>query len=114
MKSSSSAWRRESRPPPEKWRTTMLDDHNLCELDLSTIDTRALTPAEWEALKSEVVRRAHAERTRATRAFVRWLRFRWTRTRLESDPAERSCLYATPSGGSRDIASTCIRAARRD
>ena len=76
----------------------MPDDHGLCENDLSKIDIRALTPAEWEALKREVVRRAHAERARSIRAFVRWLRFRWTRMHLGSDPAEGSCTHVAQSG----------------
>jgi hypothetical protein len=42
----------------------MLNLANLSERDLSTIDTGTLTPAEWDALKREVVRRAHAGRSR--------------------------------------------------
>ena len=63
----------------------MLDDESFRGVDLSTIDIRALTTVEWEALKREVVQRAQAERARALRAVVKWLRFRWTRTRLEGE-----------------------------
>ena len=41
----------------------MLNAANLSERDLSTVDTRSLTPAEWDAFKREVVRRAHAGRS---------------------------------------------------
>ena len=42
----------------------MLNPANLGERDLSAIDTGTLTPAEWDAFKREVVRRAHAGRSR--------------------------------------------------
>ena len=35
---------------------------NLGKLDLSAIDVRTMTPEEWDAVKQEAARRAHAER----------------------------------------------------
>ena len=85
----------------------MLDDHNHRETDLSTIDVCALTPAEWEALKREVVRRAHAERGRAMRAFAKWL-FRWIRMRLGAHSAERSYIHTSSSEQSGGIAASGV------
>ena len=42
----------------------MLSAANLSERDLSAIDTSTLTPADWDAFKREVVRRAHAGRSK--------------------------------------------------
>ena len=48
------------------------------EVDLSTIDLKSLTSAEWEALKREVHQRALAERSRVMRALgagaVSWVK----------------------------------------
>lgn len=38
------------------------------EADLSKVDLKSLTSAEWDALKREVHRRAHAERRRLMRS----------------------------------------------
>jgi hypothetical protein len=46
------------------WRTIMLNAVHLSERDLSTIDIKTLSPAGWEAYKREVVRRAHAGRSK--------------------------------------------------
>jgi hypothetical protein len=43
---------------------------NLSERDLSQIDLRTLSAEEWDGVKREVNRRAHAERKRVMRAVV--------------------------------------------
>ena len=55
----------------------MLNILELGATDLSAIDVRTLTPEEWQALKQEVNRRAHAERVQVMRGLVTWLRSRW-------------------------------------
>jgi hypothetical protein len=55
----------------------MLNIENLSECDLSTIDVRGITPKEWEAVKGEVVRRAHAERAKVLRQLAKRLRCWW-------------------------------------
>jgi len=67
----------------------VLDDQNLREIDLSTIDIRLLTAAEWEAVKREVVRRARVERATAMRQFLkRLVRLRWPLVSLRRDRAK--------------------------
>jgi hypothetical protein len=73
----------------------VLDDQNLREVDLSTIDTRALTAADWEAVKREVLRRARAERAAAMRQFFkRFLPLRSSRKVPRRDPEEQRCMSA--------------------
>lgn len=55
----------------------MLDMHRLRECDLSTIDVRSLSPEEWDAVKREVVRRAHAERASMLRHVIARLHAWW-------------------------------------
>jgi hypothetical protein len=62
----------------------MFDVTRLNEVDLSTIDFRAITPEQWVAVKGEVVRRAHAARAEAMRSLLKglaswWPNFRWRR-----------------------------------
>jgi hypothetical protein len=47
------------------------------ELDLLAVDTRTISLAQWEAIKREAVRRAHAERAKFVRDLARRLRFWW-------------------------------------
>jgi hypothetical protein len=45
----------------------------LSELDLSAIDMRKITREDWEAVRREVIRRAHAERAKLMRDLIRGL-----------------------------------------
>jgi hypothetical protein len=58
-------------------------------MDLSRIDLTTLPPEQWEPLKAEVRRRAHAERAQMLRAvFARlrgWIGGRMPRPRLAGD-----------------------------
>jgi uncharacterized protein YjiS (DUF1127 family) len=53
------------------------DIPKLCKLDLSAIDMRTITSEEWEAVKREVARRAHAERAKLMHDLIKWLRSWW-------------------------------------
>lgn len=65
----------------------------LSQKDLSTIDLRTVTPEDWEAIKHEVNRRAHAERARVIKAVVAWLCSLWAHsTRNHAAPAQRGGL----------------------
>jgi hypothetical protein len=55
----------------------MLDVSNLGKVDLSAIDTREITSDEWEAVKREAIRRAHAERARVVRDLAKRLWCGW-------------------------------------
>jgi hypothetical protein len=63
----------------------------LRERDLSTIDLRTITLDDWEDLKREVARRAHAERTAATRELVRRLSCWWQARQQRRDQAVHTC-----------------------
>jgi hypothetical protein len=49
---------------------------NLADIDLSTVNIRALTPAQWDLIKREVKRRASAERSKLVADFIARLRAR--------------------------------------
>jgi hypothetical protein len=49
----------------------MLNVKHLGRIDLSTIDLRTMTPDEWDAVKREAARRAHAERAKLMRGVVK-------------------------------------------
>ena len=65
----------------------MLNVSKLKETDLSAIDVRTLTGAEWEAVKREVERRARAERAHVVGAVFKWLGSWWLRRNQLGDPA---------------------------
>ena len=54
----------------------MLNGSNLGELDLSTIDLRAVTHEQREAVMREAIRQAHAGRSRMLSNLIGWLRSR--------------------------------------
>jgi hypothetical protein len=56
----------------------MLDLSKLPEADLSALDPQILTSPAWEAVKQEVVRRAHRQRSALLRMVLRraWRRLR--------------------------------------
>jgi hypothetical protein len=56
----------------------MLDLFKLSETDLSALDPQILTSPAWEAVKQEVVRRAHRDRNVLLRVLLRraWRRLR--------------------------------------
>ena len=76
------------------------------EADLSKIDLKSLTSAEWEALKREVHRRALAERNRVMRALcagaVSWVKKEgasvraWAARLLSSNPRDAQSLRQRP------------------
>ena len=49
------------------------------DFDIQAIDLAALTPAQWEALKQRLIRRAHAERSRVIGEMFAQL-FDWLRS----------------------------------
>jgi hypothetical protein len=55
----------------------MSREEALSSQDLSSTDLRSLTPAEWDALKREVQRRAHAGRADVLRAAAGAIRAWW-------------------------------------
>ena len=57
------------------------------ELDASSIDLRAIAPEQWEAVKSEIARRAREERAGAMRELFQSLRRRWRARAQRRDPA---------------------------
>jgi hypothetical protein len=68
----------------------MLNETHLRKLDLSTIDVRTLTPEEWDAVKREAARRAHAERAKLMRGLVKELRSWWQDHKRRRDPVVRA------------------------
>jgi hypothetical protein len=52
--------------------------HGDDEIDIATIDLRSLTPQQWTALKRQVIRNAHAERSQVARVLFGSL-FGWLR-----------------------------------
>jgi len=65
----------------------MLNVKHLGRIDLSTIDLRTMTPDEWDAVKREAARRAHAERAKLMRGVVKELRSWWQDHKRWRDPA---------------------------
>ena len=64
----------------------MTDLQTLSECNLSTIDMRTITPEEWEAVKREALRRAHAERAKAMRYLIKRLWSWWQGRKQRRDP----------------------------
>jgi hypothetical protein len=64
----------------------MLNATDLSKLDLSTIDIHTMTPEEWDAVKREAARRAHAERVKLMRGLVRGLGSWWQDHKRRRDP----------------------------
>jgi hypothetical protein len=48
-------------------------------LDVLAVDIHTISPAQWETIKREIARRAHAERAKVMRDLARRLRFWWQR-----------------------------------
>jgi hypothetical protein len=69
----------------------MLDNQNLGERDLSTIDIRTIGPEEWQAVKREVARRAHAERAQTMRILIGWLPIFWQRSTRHLGVHDEAC-----------------------
>jgi hypothetical protein len=65
----------------------MLNVEHLAKIDLSTFDLRTLTPEEWDAVKREATRRAHAERAKLMRGLLKELRSWWQNHARRRDPA---------------------------
>jgi hypothetical protein len=63
---------------------------NLADIDLSAVDIRALTPAQWELIKQEVKRRACAERSKLVADLIARLCARLATLRYRRDPVVQS------------------------
>jgi hypothetical protein len=68
----------------------MLNETSLRERDLSATDLRTISPEQWHALKREVIRRAHAGRSEAIGALLRWLGSCWQIGNKRRDRAIRT------------------------
>jgi hypothetical protein len=66
-------------------------NEKLSECDLSAIDIRTITPEEWEAVKREVLRRAHAERAKVMRDLIKRLRSWWQGRKHRRDAVVQTC-----------------------